>query len=91
MGARVIASADKHSLAVLDGTKGINDVFAPGPCRIVFRSDDDKVIVHDFPPVLAISGGNVFFFRWRGMNQKHVHITVLAKLQGFAGSGCRPF
>jgi hypothetical protein len=77
MGARVVAARDKGSFRRFNAGEGCCGIFhAANPGRVVLRSHDDKVVVHDVFAPHAVTIGHEGVFPLAGVYQQDVGVTV---------------
>ena len=59
---------------------------AANACGIVFRTDDDEIVIHHVPAHRAKTGRHELVLERPRMHEQHVGVAVLAELQCSAGA-----
>ena len=87
MGAAVIAAADKSQLCLRDALKGLGRRCGRAHLSGIFRrTNQDKIIVHDFPPVAGVARRDKLQLRSFGMYKNSIDIARLPKPERLPGS-----
>ena len=87
MGSTVVAATYKQGLRGCNSAKRFGGRVCITDVRgIIRRADNDKIIIHDFTTVRAISCGDKCLFRFLGVYQNRIYIACLSQSDGLTGS-----
>src|SRR5262245_16394197 len=89
MGARAISARYERCLFFLDGLKGFGDVLhALDTCWIVFRPNEDEVIVHSQVALHSVTLGYELFFRRFSVNKNDVRVAASSGIESLTCALC---
>ena len=87
MGAAVVPPAHEGSLRLGDCAQGSRGRLGPfNARRIVFRPDEDEIVIHDLGSVAAKAAFDKGFFRLARMDEDRIHVARLAQFDRLAGA-----
>jgi hypothetical protein len=86
MGPRLVAARHEGRLGGGDLAQRLQRVLARGLRRVVSRSDDDEVVVHDRGALHPVSVGDEFLLRRLIVDEDHVGIAAPRHVQRLAGA-----
>src|SRR5262245_35126621 len=85
MGARAIPARYERCLFFLDGLKGFGDVLhALDTCWVVFRPNEDEVIVHNRVALYSVALGYELFFRRCSVDKNDIRIAAPSSIESLA-------
>jgi len=86
MGTALVTARDKRRVGGCHFLERSHDIGTPGCCRVGFRTNQHKVVVHDFVPPGRVTVRNELLLRRLVVDEQHVSVAPARHVDGLPGS-----